>query len=324
MARISPGSGETPVTDAALKRSAPTAKDTLKGILFMLLAVTVMFPIMNTTVKYLQADYPYGQVVFARYAGHMFFVAVFFAWTIGLKVFRTTSFRVQLMRSSLLFACTALYFFSLQHIELATAASIGFSAPIIVTALAAPVLGEKVGIRRYMAVLVGFSGALIIIRPGGETFHWAMILVVGNAVSYALYQLLTRKVSASDSPETSIIYTALIGVILSFVMLPGIGNHLAPGFITDTALVVPNNMWDWALFISMGFLGGFGHYFVGKALGLGEASIITLFGYGQLLGALTLGFFVFSDFPDALTLLGAAIIIGSGLYIAYRESVRRR
>ena len=172
-------------------------------------------------------------------------------------------------------------------------------------------LGERVGARRWTAVAVGFIGALIIIRPSTEAAHWAMLLVIGSATSYAVYQSLTRQLAAVDRPETTMAYTAVVGTLCMSVVLPG---HLA----------WPTEPIHWLLFAGLGLFGGLGHIFVVKALQYGPASVIAPLNYAELLGATLLGYAIFGDVPDAMTLLGAAIIIACVLYIAYREGVRRR
>lgn len=307
---------DQPSTAPAVR--ATVSSETVKGILYMLLAMMIIIPVMNTGAKYLQEKYPYGQVLFARYVGHFLCVAGFFAVTHGIRVFRAGNFKIQIIRSLLLFSCTAFYFYGLQYIELTTAATINFTMPMIVTALAGPVLGEKVGWRRYVAVMVGFCGVLLVVQPGGEGFHWAMGLILMTAIMYAAYQLLTRAVSGTDSAETSIIYAALLGSFFSIAMLPGIGNHFVPGLETHTEIILPDNVLDWSIFLMLGCAGGFGHYFMTKALGLGEASIISMFVYAQLLGALSLSIMIFGDFPGPMVITGAVIIVGSGIYITLR------
>ncbi|WP_417518915.1 DMT family transporter [Minwuia sp.] len=287
------------------------ARSPVVGIGFMLLAVTVMFPTMNASVKYLAAEgYPYGQIVWARYFGHLVFMIVAFMPMHGWGLFRTEKPVSQGIRSFLLFACTALYFYAIQFVDLTVAASISFTSPILVTALSVPFLGEKVGFRRWMAVIVGFAGAMIIIRPGGTAFHWAILLIVANTVSYAFYQLLTRKLASNDNPETTITLTAVFGAIVS-------------SFFLIYGVEMPRNGLHWLMFIGLGALGGFGHYMVVKAFQYTEASVVAPFSYGQLVGATFFSFVLFDTFPDKWVWIGAAIVVASGLYIASREQKRR-
>jgi drug/metabolite transporter (DMT)-like permease len=288
--------------------SAP-AQDTLRAILFMALAIN-LFPFMNVAAKFLSADYSTVQVVWARYTGHLLFVMAMFMPARGFSLFKASRPGVHVVRSVLMFVSTVCFFSALRWIEVPTASAINFTSPLIVTAMAAPILGEVVGVRRWVAVGVGFAGALIIIRPWGAEAHWAMLLVMGTAFSYATYQIFTRKFAAADPPETSITYISFVGALISTLALP---------FFWE----LPHSLVDAALFGLLGLIGGLGHYFVIRAFQLGEASVLAPFNYGQLVMAIVLSYLVFATFPDAWTFVGAAIIIASGLYITYRESARK-
>lgn len=289
----------------------PRSSTTLKGIFFMSVSVLVL-PFLNAAAKLLmEQGHPVLQVVWARYAVHLLFVVALFAPGRGLALMRTRRLGTQITRSSLLLGCTACYFAALRFIELPTAAAINFTAPIIVTVLAVPMLGETVGWRRMLAVLFGFLGALIIIRPGLGAVHPAGALVLVTAAMYALYQILTRRISALDSAQTSVTYMAVVGTVVTTFALPWFW-------------VTPAGIRDWLLLLSMGCFAGLGHFFVVKALQYAPASVVSPFSYGQLLGAAALGYVLFGHVPDRWTWTGAALIVGSGLYIAYREGVRRR
>lgn len=298
---------ETSGSAASAKTDA--SRTALRAILFMALAIN-LFPFMNVSVRFLSQDYPTTQILWARYAGHLLFMILMFMPRRGVSLFRASRPGIHVIRSLLMFVSTICFFTALRYIEVPTASAINFTSPLIVTALAMPLLGEQVGIRRWLAVAAGFAGALIIIRPGGAETHWAMLLVLGTAFSYALYQIFTRKFAAADSPETSITYISFVGALLSTLALP-----------FDFKL--PADAVDALLFLGLGFIGGIGHYFVIKAFQHGEASVLAPFNYGQLVMATLLTFLVFGTFPDAWTFIGAAVIIASGLYITYRESGSR-
>ena len=172
-------------------------------------------------------------------------------------------------------------------------------------------LGEQVGIYRWSAVVVGFCGALIIIRPGSDVFEWTMLFFICSMTCYSFYQIVTRMSVAADSAATTITYTALVGAIVSSIAIP---------FFWET----PHDLIGVLLFLAIGAIGGFGHYLVVKSLQYAEASLVAPIGYGQLIGAVILGYFVFGDFPDLYTWVGAAIVIASGLFITYREQVRAK
>jgi len=286
----------------------PHADDNLCGILYMCAAVA-LFPFLNAGVKLLSADYPTAQIVWLRYLGHLAFMLILFLPRHGPALFRTSQPKAQWTRSVLLLSSTVLYFTALTFVPLTTAATISFTNPFIVTALSVPLLAEQVGPRRWAAVIIGFAGALIIIRPGFEGFHPAALLVVGSAACYALYQVLTRRIAGHDDPATTITYTAVIGALLSTLVGP---------FVWQT----PVGLRDWLLFAGLGFFGGLGHYLVVKSFQWGQASVLAPFGYGQLIGATVLGYLLFGDFPDRWTWVGAAIVVACGIYIAYREGVR--
>jgi drug/metabolite transporter (DMT)-like permease len=295
--------------------SAPTGApaadaEVLRGILYMCLACS-LFPMLNACAKLLGAGYPITEVVWARYAGHLLVIMAMFMPRRGWRLFVARRPGMQVFRSVLLFASTAFYFSALQFLPLATAASISFTSPFIVLALSVPMLGERVGPHRIGAVLLGFAGALIIIRPGVDDTSWAALLVVCSASSFALYSVLTRKMAGVDSAETMITYAALVGVAVATLGLP-----LLPW-------VWPQGWLDLALFIGIGMFGGIGHLFVIKAFQHAQASVISPFNYVQLAGSTVLGYLLFGDFPDAWTWTGAGIIVGSGIYMAYREGLRQ-
>jgi drug/metabolite transporter (DMT)-like permease len=284
--------------------------DILRGIVYMTCAVS-MFPFINASAKYLSASYPITEIVWARFAGHLAFVVLAFFPRLRWSLFATARPTIQIARSMLLLASTCLFVSAIGRLPLATASSIGFASPFLVTALSVPVLHERVGRRRWSAVVVGFIGVLIVIRPGSGFADWATLLVLGSTSCYAIYQVITRLLSSHDKPETGIVYAALVGTV-------------AMSMIAPLHWRLPGPALDWLLFCCLGFFGGFGHYFVIKAYRCGPAAVIAPFSYGELLGSTVIGYYAFGNFPDAWTWLGASIIVSCGVYIAYREGVRRR
>jgi len=283
--------------------------DLLRGILFMVAASCVLGT-MNAMVKYLGSHYPIPMVMWARTTGHLLFVILLFAPQFGWGLARSARPVTQYARSALNLASIACFFTGVALIPLANASAITFTAPFIVTALSVPLLGEKVGPRRWAAVVVGFIGATIIIRPGSDVFQIESILIVASAGLNAMYQILTRKVAGVDRPETSVYFSAVLGAVVMTVLLPFFWQ--APRAVVDVVL-----------FLSTGVLGGVGHYLVARAFAGGPAALISPFSYSNLLIAVTLGYVVFGHFPDLWTWVGAVVIVASGLYIAYRETVRR-
>jgi drug/metabolite transporter (DMT)-like permease len=284
--------------------------DALKALLLMCLGVS-MFPFLNTGIKLLTPHYSVIEIVWARFAGHLLTMIAVFLPTQGWRVFRANRPVIQITRSFLLLSSTVFSVCGIGYVPLATASAIGFSSPIIVTALSVPLLGESVGPRRWSAVLVGFIGVLIVVRPGGGQLTGATLLLLCAAACYALYQIATRRSTQHDSAETGIIYAALVGTIAMTVLVP---------FDFET----PHQPFDAVLLASLGVFGGVGHYFVIRAFRLGSAALIAPFGYLELVGTTTLGYLVFDNFPDSWTWTGAGLIVASGIYIALRERRRRR
>jgi drug/metabolite transporter (DMT)-like permease len=275
-----------------------------RAVLFVLAAVTVL-PLINACAKAL-ADYPVFQVTWARYAGHFAFMLLIFVPRSGLGLLRSSCLGLQLTRSALHCASAVLTFYALRFVSLPTATAISFTAPLVVTALAPLVLGERVRGAHWIAVLVGFVGALVLIRPSSGGNEAAMLILLLNAVFSALIQLLSRKVSRHDGAATSNTYMVLVGFVLMTVPLP---------FVWRT----PDNATDVAVFVGAGVAGGIGHYLLVRAYELAPAAFVSPFTYAQLLGATLISAFVFDQLPDAWTWAGAAIIAGSGLFILHRE-----
>lgn len=291
-----------------MKLTSPLPHQTaiLKGAVLMALGAGVMFPLLNTCAKLLSPRYPIAEIVWARFAGHLLFFIVLFLPSRGPRLLVAHRLGLQVLRSVLLLSATTLFVIAIGRVQLATASAINFSAPLIVTALSLPLLGEPVGLKRTVAVLVGFAGVLLILRPGAGTIDPALLLLCGQATCYALYQIVTRRAGAYDSAETGIVYAALVGTAATSLVVP-----------FDFRL--PETLLDLGLFIGLGFFGGLGHYLLTRALQLAPAAILSPLGYAELLGATALGWLVFGNVPDALTWVGAAVIVGSGLYVAGRR-----
>ncbi len=282
----------------------------LLGIGFMMLAASVL-PVMNGLVQLLSARYPSEQVIWARTAGHLLIVLAVLLPRHGPGIIATRRPWVQAARSLLLAASTSLFFLAVKHVPLAKASAVSFSAPFIVVLLAWPMLGERPRLVRVLAVLTGFLGVLVVMRPGGETFHPASLLILGSATCYGVYQILTRRVAGEDRPETSVIWSALLGSVLFTLLLPAF--WVAPAGLADAALLA-----------CLGALGATGHYCVARAMMYAPASVVSPFQYWQILGAVLMGWAVAGSWPDGWTWLGAGIIVGAGIFMAAMENRRQR
>ena len=284
--------------------------DSLRGILFMCLVAIVVFPLLNALVKYLLSnDYSIVQIMWMRSIVHMAWMLGLFLPYGGLRILRSNRPGLQLVRSSLQLVALVLYIIALSHVSLTAITMAFFTAPLMVVALSVPMLGERVGPRRWIAVAVGFVGAAVIFRPGGEIIHWSFLLVLGAAAAYAVFQIQTRQLAAQDDYRTTAIYTIIVALVAT--------TAAGPFFWTW-----PTELTHWGAFIGLGVFGGGGHFLVIKAYQYGRASVVGPFDYGQLLGAAVVGFLWFGDSVDLWTWLGAALIVASGIYIARREALQ--
>lgn len=280
-----------------------------RGILIYILA-GVGFTLLDGTAKYLARDYHILQVVWGRYLFHTVALAFVMPASMWRRPFASARPALQLARSVLLLVATLFFFFSLQYLQLAEATSVGFSAPLILTVLAFFVLREKVGPRRWTAVIVGFIGVMIVIRPGTGALHWAAFATLGCAISNAGYQLITRMLAGVDSPRTTLFYSGLVGTIAMSAIVP---------FVWTTPDPV-----GWALLMFVGLTGAAGHFCLIKAYGLAEPSLLAPYSYVQIIWTITMGLVVFGDLPDVWTLAGTALIVASGIYVFYRERYLRK
>lgn len=278
----------------------------------MMIAAMLLFTTMDTIGKFLIADRPVQQVAWGRY----FFQ---FAWMLLLVPFygagallRTKRLGTQLVRGLLVALATICLFTAVSTIPLADAYTITFAAPFIVTILSIPFLGEKVGWRRWSAILVGFLGVAVVIRPGFGTFHWALLLPLVTATCFAVYQILTRKLGAllSEHPLALLFYMAFAGTIALSLIVPFYWQ--------------PVDATAWIGMITMGGLAAIGHMLLIRALSLASAVTLSPLIYTQLIWAIILGYALFGDVPDRWMLFGGAIIIASGLFVFYRQSIRGR
>jgi drug/metabolite transporter (DMT)-like permease len=280
----------------------------LRGIVWMLGAI-FFFVSMDALVKLAVGGMRVEQVLWARYFFHFVLLAVFVAPR-ARQLITTARLGLQLSRSLLLLVTTFFFFTGLKFLPLADMSALMLVAPIVVTGLSVPILKEQVGPRRWFGVALGLTGALIIIRPGTGVFGLAALLPLGAALCYSLYQIITRLLSQHDKPLTTLFYTALVGAVVMSVALPTYWEPLAVA--------------DWALLVAIGLVGATGHFALIKSLEVAPASTVTPFGYTAILWATLYGFLFFGEWPDVWTLVGAGLIISSGLYILHRERARRR
>jgi drug/metabolite transporter (DMT)-like permease len=291
--------------------ASPPARDhILRSILAILFSVAC-FSVLNAISKTLTQHYPVVQVIWARYVFAFVFMMALFLPRSGLALFRWHNVGSQVVRGLLLFFSSFLYFHGIVYLPLATAASISLTSPLIVTALSARFLGEPVGVRRWIAVCLGFVGALIVVRPGHANFEWHSLLIVASTLCSAFYQLFSRRYGQAERPDASATMATIVGSVVALPMLPF--EWLTPAF-----------GWDWVLFVAIGICAGVGHYFLTIAYSQAPAATVAPFNYVQLIGAAILGYLVFDNIPDFWTWVGAAVIVCSGLYLGHAERLRYR
>ncbi len=266
----------------------------------------VAFIALDATMKYSLQTYSLVEVTWARF----FFASIFAALICGRDLPQLAVShmpRVQLLRSVFLMTTTGLFNAGISQVPLATATTIMFMSPILVTLLSIMVLGEHVGIRRWAGIVLGFIGAIIVMRvweTGLSGLNQGALFLLAAALANACYQITTRRLRL-DSPYTSLLFTAAAGALVTSFLLP---FHWS----------MPD-MKGWLLLISSGFIGCLGHLFLIKAFQSAPASVVAPFSYSSLIWATSMGFLIWGDVPQISTLVGAALIIGSGLYIFLRE-----
>lgn len=282
----------------------------LRAILAMIFSV-MCFSVLTAISKTLSQFFPVIEVIWARYAFAFVLMMVLFLPGAGRNLFRWNNVPSQIVRGLLLFFSSYLYFHGVVYMPLATAASISLTSPLIVTALSASFLKEPVEGRRWAAVALGFTGALIVVRPGQAHFDWHALLIVGSTTCSAFYQLFSRRYGQTERPDASATMATIVGTVVAAPFLP-------------FEWVAPTAWWHWALMAGMGVMAGVGHYFMTIAYSQAPAAIIAPFSYLQLIGSALLGYLIFGDLPDFWSWVGAAVIVSSGLYIGHRERLRHR
>lgn len=282
----------------------------LGGILLLIGAV-LCFACIDASAKWLNRTMPPLQTVAVRYLGSFVLTALFLNPVTRPGILRTRRLGLQCVRGLCLVTATLSGFTAVRFLRLSELTTINFAAPLIVALLAGPMLGEKIGPRRLVAVFVGFTGVLVVTRPGSGSFQPAALLVIVAACANALYSIITRRLAADDSPETTMFYTVLVGCVLALPVLPFVWH-------------APTAPLTWSVIAVLGAAGALGHWLLILAHKRCPASALAPFYYAQLLGAVVIGALVFGEWPDRWTFLGGSIVIGSGLYLLYRERVRHK
>jgi drug/metabolite transporter (DMT)-like permease len=290
---------------SAQNSSADSA--TPASAILLVLGAGLSFSFLDASAKYLVLGGMAAPFVsWVRFAVHLvLFVAVFRPWT-NPGMLRARSLPLQLLRGVFLFGSTFFNFLALNTLQLAQTMSIFFFAPMVITALAGPMLGEWAGWRRWLAIAAGFVGVLVITRPGVASIEVGHVYALGSMLSYSLYVIMTRSMAATETPESLIFYSALAPVLFMLPAVPATSS-------------MPGGVLQWIILLSLGFYGGFGHWLLIKAYRQATTAALAPYPYLQMIWMIFFGYVIFDQFPDKYTLMGASIIVSSGLYILHRE-----
>jgi drug/metabolite transporter (DMT)-like permease len=301
-----PFSDEIPVLIRNPPSSIGRLDNPLRGIAFIVLS-TFFMSTSDATSKYLSSSLPAIEIAWIRFFGFVLIMApAIFTRRNLLKAKRP---KLQLLRGFTLAMSSICFIFGLRFLPIAEATATSFVAPLFVTALSIPLLGESIGFRRWMAALIGLLGVLIVVRPGTSAFQPAAMLTILSALAWAFTLIFTRKMSGDDAALTTLAYSALVGfiglsVVVPFVWISPSWQAMSFGVVVAVASTA-------------------GHWIVVLAYRYADASVLAPFTYSQLVFATLFGYSIFGDVPDRWTFVGASVIIASGLYTAHRERVRR-
>jgi drug/metabolite transporter (DMT)-like permease len=282
----------------------PSPQHPARGIALLLLA-TVFFVLLDATAKHLASRWPVPLLVWVRYTTHCALMIVLLGPRLRWRLLATERPGRQIVRALLLLATTLCIMTALGRMPLAETTAVAFAAPVLVVLLARPLLGEKIGALRWVAVLIGFAGVLLIARPGGGLSATGLAWAGAGAVFLALYQILTRQLSAGENALTMLFYTALVGSLVMTPWLPWIWGGPPPEGL------------EWVLVLGMGVFGGCGHFLLIRAFREAPASLLSPFSYAQIPVATLFGWVVFQHTPSAEAFVGMAVIAAAGVLLAW-------
>jgi drug/metabolite transporter (DMT)-like permease len=284
----------------ATQRLSPVKKSNFHGVA-LFLAALFLFAVSDATAKYLTAFFAVPLLAWARYTIHCLFMLGAVAPGMGLELVRTRRPVLMVFRALTQVASTLFILMSFRTLPLAESTALAFTSPLMVALLAGPLLGERLRLRNWLATLCGFAGVLLIVRPGGDVHGMGVVYALCAALSYAMYQILTRKLASSEPPLRQLFYIALVGMVSMSCLLPFFWTGIVPSFKQGM------------LILSLGFYGGMGHFLLIRAFHEAPASSLSPMLYVQLVWALLLGWIVFGQAPDALSMAGITVVCLSGL-----------
>jgi drug/metabolite transporter (DMT)-like permease len=270
----------------------------------------MFLPVMDGFAKFLSNDLPILQITWARYFFTVVFTLPIMMFFFKKQLVWSDKPKLQILRGLILLSANICFFYAISIISLAKALTLAFVAPLIVTAFSPVMLGEKVGFKRWTAVVVGFIGSLVVIRPGFVELNFASFAALGTGILYGFYLIITRKLSTSDNPLLTLLMTGMVGAVLVSVIIP--------------FYWVKPSLNQWSLMAGIGVFACIGHLFLILSLKYADASKLAPLGYTEIIPNVLIGYYFFSEFPDNWTYLGLFIIILSGLYISRREYLKNK
>lgn len=286
-----------------------TADNRRIGIALVTLT-TLCFATLDACAKWLVQELPVLQVVWLRFLFHVLLASALLAPRYGCELVRVRNWKLQGLRALILGSMTALNFWALQYLQLAETGAIQFSVPLLIALLSAWWLGEHLDARRWLAIVLGFVGVLLVIRPGSQAFHPAILLSVINAVLYAAFNMLTRRMVATESAASLQLMSAVGATVL-----------LAPWALAHWQ--APARWQTWLVIGICGLCGGLGHFMVAQAHRYASAATLGPFLYQQIIYMSLWGWLIFGQVPGLLVIVGAVIVVGSGLYLLWLEMGHR-
>jgi len=281
----------------------------MKAIIFSLLG-WMFLPVMDGFAKFLSDDLPILQITWARYFFTVVFTLPIMMFFFKKQLVWSDKPKLQILRGLILLSANICFFYAISIISLAKALTLAFVAPLIVTAFSPLMLGEKVGFRRWTAVVIGFIGSLVVIRPGFVELNFASFAALGTGILYGFYLIITRKLSTSDNPLLTLLLTGMVGAILVSAVIP--------------FYWVKPTLNQWSLMAGIGVFACIGHLFLILSLKYADASKLAPLGYTEIIPNVLIGYYFFSELPDNWTYVGLLIIILSGLYISRREYMKNK
>ena len=280
----------------------------MKAVLLNLLAWAIL-PVMDGFAKYLSLEMPVIQIIWARYFFMVIITVPLYLFISKNRFLLPKNLSIQLLRSIFLFLSTICFFYAISVLSLAEALTLAFVYPMISTLLSSVILKESVGYRRWIAVFLGFIGALIVLRPGFAIIHLASLAGLGTGIAYAFYVISTKKLSA-DSPFLTLTFSGLVGAVIISFFVPFV--WITPSYQ------------QWTIMFALAVAGTLGHFFLILSLKFADASKLAPLGYFEIVTNIIIGYYFFGDFPDFWIWLGLIIIISSGIYISIREGSTKK